>query len=83
MTFSQWLRENSEHYLLCEAQDKMARRTGTNPPNKPRGMKDRFWRQLVIPIYHMMPWGMKKWFMDVIPGSHKRHWPRKNFRSKQ
>lgn len=81
MGFSQWIRSNSEHYLMCVAQDRMARKKGFNPPNKPRGLKDRFWRQLFIPIYRVMPWFIKKTIMHSLPGSHRRNWPRKNFRS--
>jgi hypothetical protein len=81
MTISKWLRANSEHYLLCDAQDRMARKMGFNPPNKPSGPKERFWRQLFIPVYRLMPWFVKKWIMNSMPGSHRRDWPRKNFRS--
>jgi len=82
MTFPQWIRTNSEHYLLCDAQDRIARSKGFNAPNKPRGLKDNIWRRVLIPVYHMMPWGLKKLVMQSIPGSHKKSWPRKNFRSK-
>lgn len=80
MRFSKWLRQNAEHYLMADAQDRIARQKGFNPPNPPRGLKDVLWLRLLIPIYHAMPWALKRTIMNALPGSHKKHWPRKNFR---
>ena len=81
MSFSQWIRSNSEHYLMCDAQDRVARKMGFNPPNKPRGVKERFWRQLFVPVYRLLPWSVKKSVMHTLPGSHRKAWPRRYFRS--
>ncbi len=81
MAFARWLRQNAEHYLVCDAQDKLARKMGFNPPNRPKGLGDRFWRQVFVPIYRMLPWGIRDSVMKSLPGSHRQSWPRKNFRT--
>lgn len=81
MSFSRWLRTNSEHYLLCDAQDRAARSKGFNPPNKPRSLKDWIWRRFIVPAYHLLPWPLKKAIMQSLPGSHRKSWPRRYFRS--
>lgn len=78
MSFAQWLRSNSEHYLMCDAQDRMARERGFNPPNGPRSLKDRFWRQVFVPVYRILPWSVRQAVMQALPGSHRQDWPKRN-----
>lgn len=81
MSFPMWLRSNSEHYLMCDAQNRVARKMGFNPPSKPRGLKDRFWRQVFVPVYRMLPEGLRRVVMQSLPGSHRQVWPKRNRRS--
>ena len=78
MSFPRWLRSNSEHYLLCDAQNRMARQMGFNSPTGPHGLKDRFWRQIFVPIYRFLPWGLRRVVIQALPGSHRRPWPKRN-----
>ena len=77
MSFPKWLRSNSEYYLQRDAQDRVARRMGLNRPNPPKSLKERFWRQLFVPIYHALPWGVRQSVMEALPGSHRKAWPRR------
>ena len=43
MSFSRWLRHNTEHYLLIAAQDRVARQHGARRPRRPHGLRDLFW----------------------------------------
>lgn len=81
MSFPMWIRSNSEYYLKCDAQDRIARQMGFNPPNKPRGLKDRFWRQVFVPGYRLLPWGLRRVVMQTLPGSHRQSWPKRRPRS--
>jgi hypothetical protein len=81
MSFPKWLRSNSEHYLLCDAQDRVARQKGFNPPNSPHGLKDRFWRQVFVPVYRVLPWGLRRVAIQALPGSHRKPWPKRSPRS--
>jgi hypothetical protein len=76
MSFPQWLRSNSEYHLICDAQDQMARKMGFNPPNGPKSLSDHFWRRLFVPIYKALPWGVRKSAMQMLPGSHRKAWPK-------
>ena len=40
MSFSRWLRSNSEHYLLIAAQERVARQHGARAPRPPRGLRE-------------------------------------------
>ena len=82
MSFPQWLRSNSEHYLLQDAQGRMARRYGLNPPTGPHGLKDRFWRQVFVPVYRLLPWGLRRVAIQALPGSHRRPWPKSDHGSR-
>ena len=57
VTFSQWLRGNSERYLLESAQAEMARRylDRPGPPAEP-GLGPLFWRRVFVPVYRRLPW---------------------------
>lgn len=75
MSFGQWLRSNSEHYLLIDAQGRTAAKYGLQAPARPKGAKDRFWRQVFTPIYRLLPWGVRRRTIQALPGSHRRSWP--------
>lgn len=78
MSFSKWLRSNSEHYLLQDAQARIARRTGFPAPSRPKSLKDRFWRQLFAPTYRLLPLRVRTVTMNAMPGSHRKDWPKPN-----
>jgi hypothetical protein len=79
VSFSRWLRSNSEHALLRDAQGRMAAKYGANPPARPHGLKDRWWRQVFAPVYRFLPWGFRKVTMQSIPGSHRMGWPKPEY----
>ena len=81
MSFPKWLRSNSERYLLCDAQDRVARQKGLNPPNSPQGLKDRFWRQVFVPVYRLLPWSLRRAVIQTLPGSHRQSWPKSGHRT--
>jgi len=49
MSFSRWLRSNSEHYLLIAAQDRIARQHGARQPRKPHGVGELFSLRIFAP----------------------------------
>jgi hypothetical protein len=79
MSFTRWLRSNSEHYLLQDAQLRVARRYGANEPQPPRGWKNRFWRQVFVPVYRHLPGRLRRTLIQAIPGSHRREWPEPDY----
>jgi hypothetical protein len=79
MPFFHWLRSNSEHALLADAQRRMAAKYGANPPARPHGLKDRWWRQVFAPVYRILSWGLRRTTMQAIPGSHRRGWPKPDY----
>jgi hypothetical protein len=72
--FSHWLRQNSEHYLLIDAQRQIAARHGLAPPSPPHGLRDRFWLGLFAPVYRRLPWKLRRMTIQLMPGSHRRTW---------
>jgi|RhiMethySRZTD1v2_1073278.scaffolds.fasta_scaffold210181_3 hypothetical protein len=74
MSFSQWLRSNSEHYLLIGAQDRIAKQHGARAPRKPHGFAEFFWLRIFVPIYRILPWSLRHRVMKAMPGSHRRTW---------
>jgi hypothetical protein len=74
MSFSRWLRSNSEHYLLIAAQDRIAKQHGARQPRKPRGPAEIFWLRIFAPIYRVLPWSLRRRVMRAMPGSHRRTW---------
>ncbi len=70
---SMWLRENAQHYLLRDAQARVAKRHGIEAPST-RG--NLFWTGVFIPIYRVMPWGLRRRIMVAMPGSHRKVWPK-------
>ncbi|HWN25733.1 MAG TPA: hypothetical protein VNP37_02115 [Actinomycetospora sp.] len=74
-SFSRWLRENSEHYLMIDAHERLARRySGTRPPTRPHGAVELFWRRVFAPLYRALPWPLRHRVMRAMPGSHRRTW---------
>jgi hypothetical protein len=80
MSFPSWLRSNSEYYLLCDAQARMARKFGIDMCAARRSLKDRFWMQVFVPIYRALPWGLRRAAMQALPGSHRQVWPKQGSR---
>jgi hypothetical protein len=75
MSFSRWLRVNSEHYLLRDAQARLSHAYGLpRPPAEPHGADQLFWAHVFVPVYRSLPWGVRRWVMHQMPGSHRRTW---------
>lgn len=74
MGLSRWLRTNAEHYLLEAAEQDLAKKYGLLPPIRRRGPMTFFWRRMFVPVYRMLPWGVRRWIMGIMPGSHRRRW---------
>lgn len=73
--FSEWLRRNSERYLLEAAQEELARRyLGRPGPAGRPGPGDLFWRRLFVPVYRRLPWRFRRAVILALPGSHRRRW---------
>lgn len=76
--FGQWLRTNSEHYLLEAAQQDMARRyLGGSAPPRGGGPLPFFWRRIFVPAYRLLPWQVRRGVIAAMPGSHRREWRRR------
>lgn len=74
-SFSRWLRENSEHYLMVGAHQQLARRyPGTRPPRRPHGLAEQAWLRGFAPIYRALPWPLRHRILRAMPGSHRRTW---------
>jgi hypothetical protein len=74
-TFGEWLRSNSERYLLEAAQEEMARRyLGRGGPVGAKGPVAFFWRRVYVPVYRRIPWSVRHRIIRTMPGSHRRHW---------
>jgi len=76
---SAWLRTNAEHYLLRDAQRRVALEHGLQGPLPPRTLKERFWLQVFAPVYRLLPWGIRSRIMKAMPGSHRRSWPEPHY----
>jgi hypothetical protein len=74
LSFSQWLRRNSEHYLLIAAQERIAQQQGAREPRSPRGLRELFWLRIFAPVYSRLPWSLRHRVMLALPGSHRRQW---------
>ena len=74
MSFSRWLRVNSEHYLTVAAQARIACRHGVTGPAPARGAKAFFWLRVFVPAYRLLPWKLRHAVMRSMPGSHRRQW---------
>ena len=73
MGLTRWVRGTSEHYLMIDAQDKVARRLGTTRPSPPRGWEI-FWRRIYVPLFYLIPAGLRTAIIARMPGSHQKRW---------
>ena len=73
--FPQWLRANSELYLLQDSQARIAEKAGIAGPIEPKTLKDRFFRQVFAPVYRKLPWDVRRRTIQALPGSHRQDWP--------
>ena len=74
-SFAEWLRVNSQRYLLEASEREMAQRyLGSAPPPTGGGPQALFWRKVFVPAYRKVPWGIRRELMQRMPGSHRRHW---------
>jgi hypothetical protein len=76
VAFSSWLRQNSEHYLMIDAQRRMAVKYGRQPPPRPTGLAERFWLDVFAPVYRLLPWKLRRFTIQLMPGSHRQQWSR-------
>lgn len=74
MSFSRWLRTNSEHYLLADAQARAAVNYGKPVPRPPHRTRELFWRKVFVPVYRRLPWSTRHLTMGLMPGSHRQQW---------
>ena len=74
MGFAHWLRENSEHYLLIDAQRRVAARHGLPAPPPATGLRDKFWLGVFAPTYRRLPWKLRRKTIQLMPGSHRQTW---------
>jgi len=75
MAFFEWVRSNSERYLLEAAQREMAAKyLGREPPALRESLQEMFWRRIFVPIYRRIPWGVRRAIITAMPGSHRREW---------
>jgi len=74
MRFAQWLRTNSEHYLLMAAQRGVAARYGHACPRPREGLKGRFFLGMFAPVYRRLPWRFRSLVLQSMPGSHRKTW---------
>lgn len=74
MTFFRWVRENSEHYLMIDAQRQMAKKYGVAAPPKPQHWRERFWLEVFAPVYRRLPWKVRQATIQMMPGSHRKTW---------
>jgi hypothetical protein len=33
-----------------------------------------FWRRIFVPVYTLLPWGLRHRIIRAMPGSHRQHW---------
>jgi hypothetical protein len=75
MAFFEWVRTNSEHYLMEASQREMAQKyLGEEPPVVGATLKDIFFRRLFVPIYRLLPYRIRRMVMMAMPGSHRQDW---------
>ena len=74
MSFARWLRSNSEHYLLLDAQVRAAAKHGLPEPPPPRRTRELFWRKVFVPVYRRLPWSLRRVTIGAMPGSHRQEW---------
>jgi hypothetical protein len=71
----QWVRSNSQKYLLEAVQADLARQYLDRPPTVgPRTLQRTFWKRVFVPLYRRLPWTVKHFIILAMPGSHRRQW---------
>lgn len=75
-TFSHWLRQNSEHYLIEAAQRDLAQRhlRRPGPVSSRHGPGAFVWRRVFVPVYRWLPWRLRRRVTQAMPGSHRQSW---------
>jgi hypothetical protein len=73
MSILRWVRRTSEHYLMVDAMDKIGRKFDSSVPNPPRGIEI-FWRRCYVPMFHLLPTGLRNALIARMPGSHRKAW---------
>ena len=72
----QWVRLNSQKYLLEAAQTDLARRyLGRPAPVSDPGLEVFFWKRIFVPLYRRLPWSIRRAVILAMPGSHRQGWP--------
>lgn len=74
MGFSKWLRSNAEYFLLEATEQDLAKKYGLRAPVRRRGPMAFLWRRVFVPVYRILPWGLRRWVMGIMPGSHRQAW---------
>jgi hypothetical protein len=74
LQLAEWLRRNSEEYLLEAAQVESARQVGRLPPAGAGRPAALFWRHVFVPLYRQLPWPVRRRIIKRMPGSHRRVW---------
>lgn len=74
MSFSGWLRSNAEYFLFEATERDLAKKYGLRPPVERRGLMPFLWRRVFVPVYRVLPWGVRRWIMGIMPGSHRQRW---------
>jgi len=76
MRFFEWVRRNSEHYLLEAAQREMAKKYLGAAPDWPakETPAELFFRRVYVPVYRLLPWSLRRSIIRAMPGSHRRQW---------
>jgi len=74
---SEWVRLNSQKYLLEAAQEPLAwRYLGRPGPVSRPGLEVFFWKRVFVPLYRLLPWEWRRAIILAMPGSQHRGWPR-------
>lgn len=74
---SQWVRRNSQKYLLEAAQTELASRyLGQPGPVSNPGLQVFFWKRIFVPLYRRLPWSIRHAIILAMPGSQRQGWPR-------
>ena len=79
-SFGEWLRKNAEKYLLEAASDEMTILYSDfcAKPYREKGLIPFFWRNIFVPIYSRIPWGISKKMilLSSYPKGERPHWRR-------
>ena len=84
MRFFEWVRRNSEQYLLEAAQREMAKKYLGEAPEWPakETPMELFFRRVYVPAYRRLPWVVRRAVIRAMPGSHRQQWAERSPPSK-